>query len=129
MQIIYGFLPILITKKDAAIVNVSSGLAFAPKKSAPIYCATKAAIHNATKAIRYQLEDTTVKVFEIIPPIVDTAMTKGRGKGKISPKQLVDEFMKNFKKDIFESNIGKTKILRFIQRLSPKLAESILKNG
>lgn len=129
MQIIYGLLPILTTKPNSAIVNVSSGLAFAPKKSAPIYCATKSAIHNCTKALRYQLETTTVKVFEIIPPLVDTAMTKGRGKGKISPKQLVDEFIGNFKGDKFESNIGKTKLLRFIQRISPKLADNILKNG
>ncbi len=129
MQIIYGLLPLLTTKQNSAIVNVSSGLAFAPKKSAPIYCATKAAIHNGTKALRYQLENTTVKVFEIIPPLVETAMTEGRGKGKISPKQLVDEFIANLKNDKFESNIGKTKLLRILQRISPKLADSILKNG
>lgn len=128
MQIIYGLLPLLTTKQNSAIVNVSSGLAFAPKKSAPIYCATKSAIHNGTKALRYQLETTSVKVFEIIPPLVDTAMTEGRGKGKITPKQLVDEFIVNFKNDKFESNIGKTKLLRFIQRISPKIADNILKN-
>ncbi len=129
MQLAYGLLPILIQKREAAIVNVSSGLAFAPKKSAPIYCGTKAALHNATKAIRYQLEGTSVKVFEIIPPLVDTAMTAGRGKGKISPEQLVDEFMPNFKNDKFESSIGKTKLLRFVQRILPKVADNILKNG
>lgn len=129
MQIIYGLLPILMTKSNSAVVNVSSGLAFAPKKTAPIYCATKAAVHNATKAIRYQLEATSVKVFEIIPPLVDTAMTQGRGKGKITSKQLVDEFIRDFRNDHFESNIGKIKLLRFIQRLWPKLADNILKNS
>ena len=129
MQIIYGLLPLLTTKQNSAIVNVSSSLAFVPKKSAPIYCATKSAIHNATKALRYQLNTTTVKVFEIIPPLVDTAMTEGRGKGKISPKQLVDKFLRNFKNDKFENNIGKTKLLRLIQRISPSLADNILKNG
>ncbi|MDP2337907.1 MAG: hypothetical protein Q8N05_15975 [Bacteroidota bacterium] len=54
---------------------------------------------------------------------------EGRGKGKISPKQLVDEFIGNFKKDKLESNIGKTKLLRFIRRISPKLADNTLKNG
>lgn len=129
MKLIYGLLPLLASQQASAVINVSSGLAFAPKKSAPIYCASKSAIHNATKALRYQLENTTVKVFEIIPPLVDTAMTAGRGKGKISTKRLVDEFMKNFKNDRFESNIGKTKLLRFIQRIWPKLADNILKNG
>lgn len=129
MQLINGLLPILSENKNAAIINVSSGLAFAPKRSAPIYCATKAAIHNATKALRYQLENSEVKMFEIIPPLVETPMTEGRGKGKITPKQLVDEFMRNFKRNRLESNIGKTKLLRLIQRISPKMADNILKNG
>jgi short-subunit dehydrogenase involved in D-alanine esterification of teichoic acids len=129
LHLIYGLLPILLNKPNAAIVNVSSGLAFAPKKTAPVYCGTKAAIHSITKALRYQLENTTVKVFEIIPPLVETPMTEGRGKGKITPEQLVDEFMRNFGNDKFESNIGKTKILRFIQRISPSFADRILKNG
>jgi short-subunit dehydrogenase involved in D-alanine esterification of teichoic acids len=129
MQIIYGLLPLLITRPISAIVNISSALAFAPKKSAPIYCATKAAIHNGTKALRYQLESTSVKVFEIIPSLVDTPMTEGRGKGKITPKQLVDEFLSHFEKDRLEITIGKTKLLRFIQRISPKAADNILKNG
>lgn len=129
MHIIYGLLPILMSKQNSAIVNLSSGLAFAPKKSAPIYCATKSAIHNGTKALRYQLETTSVKVFEIIPPLVETPMTEGRGKGKITPKQLVDEFKRNFENEKFESNIGKTKLLRFLQRISPKLADKLLKNG
>ena len=104
-------------------------LAFAPKKSAPIYCATKSAIHIGTKVLRYQLENTKVKVFEIILPLVDTAMTEGRRKKKISPKQLVDEFLKNFKNNNLENNIGKTKLLRFIQRILPTLADGIVKNA
>jgi uncharacterized oxidoreductase len=129
MQITYGLLPLLTSKQTSAIINVSSALAFAPKKSAPIYCATKSAIHNGTKALRYQLESTSVKVFEIIPPLVETAITEGRGKGKILPKQLVDEFIFDLKNDKFESSIGKTKLLRFIQRISPKFIDKIMKNG
>ena len=128
-QLIDGLLPLLLKQPTAAIVNVSSGLAFAPKKSAPIYCATKAAIHIGTKALRYQLEQTSVKVFEIIPALVETPMTAGRGKGKITPQQLVEEFMKSFQKDQFEINIGKTKLLRFLQRIAPSIADKILKNG
>lgn len=129
MKIIYGLLPLLTLKKSAAIVNISSGLAFAPKKTAPVYCATKSAIHIATKALRYQLEETNIKVFEIIPPLVNTPMTAGRGKGKISTRQLVDEFLLHFKHDRLEINIGKTKLLRLIQRIVPKLADHILKNA
>jgi uncharacterized oxidoreductase len=129
MKIMYGLLSLLSTKKSSAIVNVSSGLAFAPKKSAPIYCATKSAIHTGTKALRYQLEKSNIKIFEIIPPLVDTKMTKGRGSGKITTTQLVDEFLVNFKKDKFESNIGKTKLLRLLQRILPQVADNLLKNS
>lgn len=122
-------LPQLLKQSSAAIVNISSGLAISPKKSAPVYCGTKAAVHVFTKALRYQLEGTAVKVFEILPPLVETPMTAGRGKGKITPEELVNEFLVGFENDKLEINIGKTKLLRLIYRLSPALADRILKNG
>ncbi len=122
-------LPTLLKNDNAAIVNVSSGLAISPKKSAPVYCGTKAAIHNFTKAFRYQMEGTTIKVFEILPPIVETPMTEGRGKNKITPEQLVQEFMRDFKNNKLESYIGKSKLLKFISTISPTIADKILKNG
>ncbi len=129
MHLVYGFLPGLMQQKEAAIINVSSALAFHPKRSAPVYCASKAGIHIFSKSIRYQLKGSNVKVFEIIPPLVDTPMTEGRGTGKISPKQLADEFIKNFKKDKYESYIGKARLLRLIGRIFPRAADNILKNG
>jgi len=120
-------LPVLTKNKNAAIVNVSSGIGLVPKKQAPVYCATKAGIHIFSKSLRYQLQH--VKVFEIIPSLVDTEMTFGRGKGKIKPSQLVDEFINAFSKNQFEINIGKVKLLRLLNRISPKLAENIMKKG
>lgn len=122
-------LPMLKKKGESAIVNVSSGLFIAPKKSASVYCATKAAVHSFTKTLRYQLQPSTVKVFEIIPPLVDTPMTEGRGKSKITGDQLADEFIDDFRRNRFESFIGKTKILKFLHRLSPALADNVMKNG
>jgi uncharacterized oxidoreductase len=122
-------IPLLQQQPGAAIVNVSTGLALVPKKSAPVYCGSKAGLHIFTQALRYQLEDTGIRVFEIIPPLVDTPMTAGRGKGKISPEQLVDEFVRSFANDHYEINIGKVKLLRAINRLSPALAGRIMKNG
>ncbi|MHB8104192.1 MAG: SDR family oxidoreductase, partial [Dehalococcoidales bacterium] len=49
------FIPLLLGKKDAAIINISSGLAFVPMASAPLYCATKAGLHSFTLALRHQL--------------------------------------------------------------------------
>lgn len=127
LQLSALLLPILQTNSNAAIVNVSSGLGLVPKQSAPVYCATKAGIHIFSKAFRDQLE--TVKVFEIIPPLVSTQMTAGRGKGKISPEALVKEFLQAFKRNQYEIAIGKTKLLRWINRLSPALADRIMRGA
>lgn len=127
IKLIALILPLLKANNNACIVNVSSGLGLVPKRQAPVYCGTKAGIHIFSKALRYQLEQT--KVFEIIPALVDTPMTAGRGKGKISPEELVDEFIRAFEKDKFEVSIGKVKLLKLINRLSPWLAERIMKNG
>jgi uncharacterized oxidoreductase len=127
LKLISILLPTLKVNDNAAIVNVTSGLGLVPKKQAPVYCGTKAGLHIFTKSLRYQLQH--VKVFELISPLVDTPMTAGRGKGKITPGQLVKEFISAFKKDKFEVNIGKVKLLKLINRISPTLAESIMKNG
>ena len=124
-----AFVPLLVGHKESAIINVSSGLALSPKKSAPVYCATKAGVHMFTKALRYQLEGSNVKVFEVLPPLVDTPMTQGVGKDKITPAQLVDEFMIGLEKDRFEMNIGKVKLLKMMHRISPAIADNILKNN
>lgn len=127
LKLIALLLPTLNRNKNAAIVNVSSGIGLVPKKQAPVYCGTKAGIHIFSKALRYQLDQ--VAVFEIIPPLVDTGMTAGRGRGKISSWQLVEEFIGAFKKDRFEINIGKVRWLKLLNRWMPSVAESIMKRG
>lgn len=72
IQMVHQFLPHLLKQKSAAIVNVSSGIAFMPYSVAPVYSATKAGVRAYTQALRLQLEDTNVKVFEMIPPGVKT---------------------------------------------------------
>jgi uncharacterized oxidoreductase len=67
-------IPHLRRKKEAAIVNISSGLAFTPLAAVPVYCATKAAIHSLSLSLRHQLHGTSVQVFEIAPPMVSTGL-------------------------------------------------------
>ncbi|MCV9388240.1 SDR family oxidoreductase [Reichenbachiella ulvae] len=121
-----GLIEVLEKNENSAIVNVSSALAFVPKQSAPIYSASKAGLHNFTQVLRYQLEGR-IKVFELIPPLVDTGMTNGRGSGKISPKELVSAFVYAFQQDQFEINVGKVKVLRWLHRLYPSGAERMMR--
>lgn len=122
-------IPLLLQNPNPVLVNVSSALAFVPKKSAPVYCATKAGLHNFTKALRYQYEDTALKIFEIIPPLIKTDMTKGRWGNAPEPDDLTDQFMKAFEKDKFEVNIGLARKLRLLHRIFPSMAENKLKHS
>ena len=65
-------LPHLLEQSRAAVMNVSSGLAFVPLPQMPTYCASKAALHSYTQSLRWQLRETPVEVIEIIPPYVRT---------------------------------------------------------
>ena len=69
-----ALLPHLMTKKNATVLTVSSGLAFVPLSLTPTYSATKAAIHSYSQSLRQQLKDTGVEVVEIAPPYVQTEL-------------------------------------------------------
>ncbi|HKK45391.1 MAG TPA: SDR family NAD(P)-dependent oxidoreductase [Balneolaceae bacterium] len=107
----------LADKKDGAIINISSGLAFTPIAWMPIYCATKAALHSLTLSLRHQLKDTPVKVFEIIPPSVDTELghdyrsDPNKSHGGMPISDFVDEALDALKKDKLEYAVGRSKNL------------------
>jgi uncharacterized oxidoreductase len=81
MRLTAALLPTLLGQPRAAIVNVTSALAFVPKALAPTYSATKAGLHAYTQSLRRQLRRTPVQVIEIIPPQVATDMLAGRERG------------------------------------------------
>jgi uncharacterized oxidoreductase len=85
----------LLTRPSAAVINVSSGLAFMPMVSTPIYSATKAAIHTYSLVLRQQLKDTAVRVIEIVPPMVNTDLNKeGRDAARLKYRGLrVSEYI------------------------------------
>jgi uncharacterized oxidoreductase len=79
IRLISALLPSLLRRPRAAIVNITSGLAFMPSALTPTYCATKAALHSYTQSLRFQLRNTSVQVIEVIPPHVQTALQGERG--------------------------------------------------
>ncbi|NJP45765.1 SDR family oxidoreductase [Actinacidiphila epipremni] len=78
IRLIAAFVEHLQSRPDATIMTVSSGLAFTPLRITPSYNASKAAIHMLSESLRLQLADTTVKVVELVPPSVRTALLPGQ---------------------------------------------------
>ena len=111
------FAPLLMQKKEAAIINVSSGLAFAPIAAMPVYCATKVAVHSFSVSLRHQLKGTRVKVFEIVPPAVDTDLGRDSScnaeqtHGGIPASEVAAETMQALQNDEYEIVVGRAKNL------------------
>jgi uncharacterized oxidoreductase len=114
------FIPHLLRQAESAIINVSSGLGFIPLTLVPVYCATKAAVHSFTLSLRHQLRHTKIKVFEIIPPTVDTELDLGARKKRqqdyrgIPPMEVVESALAGIGKDEFEIPIGQAQGLRSV---------------
>lgn len=110
--------PHLRNKNGAAIINISSGLAFAPLAIMPVYCATKAALHSVSLSLRHQLKDTHVKVFEIAPPSVDTELGKSELEDEsqsyegIPVKEFLAGAIDALQNDVYEAAIGLAEHLR-----------------
>jgi uncharacterized oxidoreductase len=118
--------PKLLKRKRAAILNISSGLAFVPIATMPIYCATKAAIHSFTISLRHQLRGTSVRVFEAAPPTTDTELDASfageeeqayRG---ISPQEVARAIIDGMKADKEEIIIGQAQGLYQAALQDPK---------
>ncbi len=121
-------LPRLGQERSAAVVFVTSGLALAPKQSSPVYCASKAGLRSFAKSLRAQLRMTgqPVRVIEALPPIVDTDMTRGRGRAKISAEAAARQILDGIAAGKHEIDVGMTRVLRVLLRLVPSLAERIM---
>jgi uncharacterized oxidoreductase len=121
------FLPQLKAQKMAAIVNVSSGLAFVPLAISPVYCAAKAAIHSFTQSLRLQLKQTNVAVFELAPPITETSLFQGdmsRNDVSVKPMKvttLVQHALDGIKHDRLEIRPGLANVLKVMSCVAPNL--------
>ncbi|MFH8442251.1 SDR family oxidoreductase [Streptomyces sp. NPDC018026] len=91
IRLIAALVEHLQTRPDATIMTVSSGLAFTPLKVTPSYNASKAAIHMLSESLRLQLAGTSVKVMELEPPSVRTALLPGQEDNELA--MPLDEFI------------------------------------
>ncbi len=120
------FLPHLKTRNDAAIVNISSGLAFVPFPVSPIYCATKAAIHSFSQSLRVQLRGTSVAVIELAPPAVETPLLRGefaeemKGQKGMEAAVLVRRAITQIEAGRLEIRPGLSNVLNAMSRIAPR---------
>ena len=125
IHMVQQFLPHLLTRPGAMIVNVSSGLAFVPFPVAPIYSAAKAGLHAYTQSLRVQLRGTDVRVVELAPPGVETPLFREefanelRGQKGMAPKELVRRALQAIEAGTLEVRPGLANVLRIMSRIAP----------
>jgi uncharacterized oxidoreductase len=126
IRMVKQFLPHLLCQPSAAIVNVSSGLAFVPLPVAPIYCAAKAGLHSYSQSLRVQLRNSRVKVFEVAPPMTQTPLfakdmhaADVRGIRMMDVGEMVRRTIRGLKNDQLEIRPGKSNLLRIMSRVAP----------
>jgi short-subunit dehydrogenase involved in D-alanine esterification of teichoic acids len=123
--------------KPSVVVNVTSGLALAPKKTAAVYCAAKAGLRTFSKALRYQAQDATeagahaIRIVEAMLPLVDTPMTDERESrvGKMDPEAVAEEILSGMRSGCPEIYVGKARTLRLLHRWMPQWADRLLRDG
>ena len=113
-----------ISSNDSpAIINVTTGLIYAPRVIYPFYNSSKSALHSFTQTLRVRLKDDKTKVVEVMFPAVDTPWHKGTPpKIAIPVEKAVAEMITGLEKGKTEVRVGGAKILYLISRIAPSFA-------
>lgn len=125
IRMVQAFLPHLKQMKSAAILNVTSGLSLVPFPIAPIYGATKSGLRSYTKSLRVQMQNTKVKIFELIAPAAKTPLNDefrnldGYDAKQMDPVELIDIALKGLEKDKYEIYPGVARMILFMSRIAP----------
>ncbi|QTE39794.1 SDR family NAD(P)-dependent oxidoreductase [Mucilaginibacter gossypii] len=118
------FMKMLNSRHESAIINTTSLLCMVPSVLEATYSASKAALSSYTKTLRAHLQaiGSSVKVYELLPPLVDTDMVADRPDKKISPEKLAKALIEGLKKELLTIRVGDSKAVYLINRLFPKVA-------
>lgn len=121
--LIHFLYPHLEKKNNPTIINITTGLIYAPRALYPFYNATKAALHSFTQVLREQTKTYTIKIVEVMFPAVKTPWHKGTPpKIAISPEKAVNEMLKGLTKGKSEIRVAGANLLYRVSRIAPKFA-------
>lgn len=114
-----ALLPHLLGRPEAAIVNVTTGLVYAPFGITPGYSAAKGGLHAFTRSLRWQTRQSRLKVLELMPPAVETDLTSNYAGPKISPEKVASALVKGLRAGRDEVRPGMTRALHVMSRIAP----------
>lgn len=146
LNTIKSFLPELMARPEAAIVNVSSMGAYAPVPGQSLYGATKAAVAQLSRGLHSELMGTRIAVTGVFPGAIGTniaqnsgimtaaemeAMAAKAGDGAArkttAPAEAGRQIIEAVEKGSYEIFIGSdARIMSRLSRLSPKRAASLI---
>jgi len=117
------FIDMLKSRQESAIINTTSILSFVPSLLEATYAASKAALQFYTKSLREHLQvlNSSIMVFELIPPLVATEMAANIEGKRITTEDLVKAFITGLQKDQLTIRVGDTKLAYILNRFFPKL--------
>jgi uncharacterized oxidoreductase len=126
IRMVQQFLPHLKKQKNAAILNVTSGIALMPFAISPIYGASKAGLRSYTQSLRIQLKNTNIKVIELVAPGSSTPLNDKfinedgfSAAALMSPEKIVDAAIRGLQKDKPEIYPGLAWLMRIASRIAP----------
>jgi uncharacterized oxidoreductase len=118
-------LPLLTASEVGAVLFVSSAVALAAVPGFVVYAATKAAVHSLARSLRAELAGR-VRVFEALPPVVDTGPMGRVDVPKLPPGKAADAIIGGLRRDKEEIRIDAVRMLAPLARIAPRIAERIV---
>ena len=119
-------LPLLEAAPQAGVVFISSAVALTAVPELAVYAATKAAVHSLARSLRAGLRERGIRVFEVLPPVVDTDLARNLDVAKIPPALVVDAILRGVARDREQIPVGQVGQLAFLAWVAPRLADRIL---
>ena len=119
-------LPLLQASGAGAVVYLSSAVALAAVPGFSVYTATKAAVHSLARSLRAELGPSGIRVFDVLPPLVDTGPVGNLDVPKLSPGAVAEAIVHGIRRDHGEIRIGQVRQLAVIARVMPRLADRLV---